>query len=48
MQIRAELQDNKVNANFCELNANHAFIRDMSSKGRFDAALSVGFPPRCT
>jgi len=38
--IRATLDDSSVTASFLEVQAQHAFIRDESSKGRWDAALT--------
>jgi len=38
--IRAALEDANVTASFLEVQAQHAFIRDESSKGRWDAALT--------
>ncbi|KAJ2913409.1 hypothetical protein MD484_g7017, partial [Candolleomyces efflorescens] len=38
--IRATLEDANVTASFLEVQAQHAFIRDESSKGRWDAALT--------
>jgi len=38
--IRKELDDANVIASFLEVQAQHAFIRDESSKGRWDAALT--------
>jgi len=38
--IRATLEDAGVEASFLEVQAQHAFIRDESSKGRWDAALT--------
>ncbi|QLG72402.1 hypothetical protein HG535_0D01100 [Zygotorulaspora mrakii] len=39
--IRKKLRDNKVNFTFLEVHgAQHAFIRDESSKGRFDSAIT--------
>jgi carboxymethylenebutenolidase len=38
--IRKELEDANVIASFLEVQAQHAFIRDESSKGRWDAALT--------
>ncbi|KAI0704846.1 dienelactone hydrolase [Cytidiella melzeri] len=38
--IRATLEDAKVPTSFLEVQAQHAFIRDESSKGRWDAALT--------
>ncbi|KZS93008.1 dienelactone hydrolase [Sistotremastrum niveocremeum HHB9708] len=38
--IRKELEDANVTATFIEVQAQHAFIRDESSKGRWDAALT--------
>ncbi|KAI0815218.1 dienelactone hydrolase [Irpex lacteus] len=38
--IRATLDDAKVPTSFLEVQAQHAFIRDESSKGRWDAALT--------
>jgi len=38
--IRAALEDANVTASFLEVQAQHAFIRDEQSKGRWDAALT--------
>ena len=38
--IRKTLEDFDVTASFIEVQAQHAFIRDSSSKGRWDAALT--------
>ncbi|KAJ3007289.1 hypothetical protein HKX48_009221 [Thoreauomyces humboldtii] len=38
--IRKTLEDADVVVSWCELQAQHAFIRDTSSKGRYDAALT--------
>jgi len=38
--IRSALEDADVTVSFLEVNAQHAFIRDESSKGRWDAALT--------
>jgi len=38
--IRKELDDANVIVSFLEVQAQHAFIRDESSKGRWDAALT--------
>jgi len=38
--IRKELDDANVMVSFLEVQAQHAFIRDESSKGRWDAALT--------
>jgi len=38
--IRTALEDANVTASFLEVQAQHAFIRDESSKGRWDAALT--------
>ncbi|KIY72790.1 dienelactone hydrolase [Cylindrobasidium torrendii FP15055 ss-10] len=38
--IRKTLEDAKVTASFIEVQAQHAFIRDEASKGRWDAALT--------
>lgn len=38
--IRAALDDASVITSFLEVQAQHAFIRDESSKGRWDAALT--------
>jgi len=38
--IRKELGDANVITSFLEVQAQHAFIRDESSKGRWDAALT--------
>jgi len=38
--IRATLEDANVTASFLEVQAQHAFIRDEASKGRWDAALT--------
>ncbi|PSS37703.1 hypothetical protein PHLCEN_2v396 [Hermanssonia centrifuga] len=38
--IRATLEDANVPVSFLEVQAQHAFIRDESSKGRWDAALT--------
>jgi len=38
--IRKELEDANVIVSFLEVQAQHAFIRDESSKGRWDAALT--------
>jgi len=38
--IRKTLEDANVTASFLEVQAQHAFIRDESSKGRWDAALT--------
>ncbi|VDB99677.1 unnamed protein product [Peniophora sp. CBMAI 1063] len=38
--IRKELEDANVTCSFLEVQAQHAFIRDESSKGRWDAALT--------
>lgn len=38
--IRKTLEDGNVSCSFLEVNAQHAFIRDESSKGRWDAALT--------
>lgn len=39
-QIRAALEDTGIPTSFLEVQAQHAFIRDESSKGRWDAALT--------
>ncbi|KAJ3169456.1 hypothetical protein HDU88_000645 [Geranomyces variabilis] len=39
-KIRKALEDADVVVSWCELQAQHAFIRDTSSKGRYDAALT--------
>lgn len=38
--IRSTLEDQGVVTSFIEVQAQHAFIRDESSKGRWDAALT--------
>ncbi|KAF8922727.1 dienelactone hydrolase [Mucidula mucida] len=38
--IRKELEDAKVISTFLEVQAQHAFVRDEASKGRWDAALT--------
>lgn len=38
--IRATLEDANIPCSFLEVQAQHAFIRDESSKGRWDAALT--------
>lgn len=38
--IRKELEDQNIPCSFLEVQAQHAFIRDESSKGRWDAALT--------
>ncbi|KAF8591881.1 dienelactone hydrolase [Ramaria rubella] len=38
--IRKELEDQDITCTFIEVQAQHAFIRDESSKGRWDAALT--------
>jgi carboxymethylenebutenolidase len=38
--IRKTLEDAKVSVSFLEVQAQHAFIRDEHSKGRWDAALT--------
>jgi carboxymethylenebutenolidase len=38
--IRKELEDASIICSFLEVQAQHAFIRDESSKGRWDAALT--------
>ncbi|TPX57995.1 hypothetical protein SpCBS45565_g08108 [Spizellomyces sp. 'palustris'] len=38
--IRGTLEDANVTVSWCEFQAQHAFIRDTSSKGRYDAALT--------
>jgi len=38
--IRVTLEDADIKVSFLEVNAQHAFIRDESSKGRWDAALT--------
>jgi len=38
--IRKTLEDANVDCSFLEVQAQHAFIRDESSKGRWDAALT--------
>eukprot|EP00123_Amoebidium_parasiticum_P019947 comp38372_c0_seq1/m.47352 comp38372_c0_seq1/g.47352 ORF comp38372_c0_seq1/g.47352 comp38372_c0_seq1/m.47352 type:complete len:271 (-) comp38372_c0_seq1:155-967(-) len=39
-EIKDTLEDNNVDFAWCELNARHAFLRDESSKGRYDASLT--------
>ena len=38
--MRKELEDQNIACSFLEVQAQHAFIRDESSKGRWDAALT--------
>jgi len=38
--IRKEIEDANITCSFLEVQAQHAFIRDESSKGRWDAALT--------
>jgi len=38
--IRKVLEDANISSSFLEVQAQHAFIRDESSKGRWDAALT--------
>lgn len=38
--IRKVLEDKDIHCSFLEVQAQHAFIRDESSKGRWDAALT--------
>lgn len=38
--MRKKLEDQNIPCSFLEVQAQHAFIRDESSKGRWDAALT--------